>query len=68
MTDRNKAQRKVLSRRRVDTGILEQVSKNVYVIDIDFSEPTGEDYFKTSPEYDNLQDLEHEGLARAGAK
>jgi hypothetical protein len=35
--------------------VLEQVSKNVFVMSIDFSEPTGEDYFKTNPEYDRLQ-------------
>ncbi len=41
---------------KVGTRIIKKVSQNVYAMGIDFSEPTGEEYFKTSQKYDDLQE------------
>lgn len=46
----------ILRKIEVGTGIIKKVSQNVYAMGIDFSEPTGEEYFKTSQKYDDLQE------------
>ncbi len=58
-----KAEREIISTRKTRAGVLEQVSENVFLMDIDLSEPTGEDYFKTSEKYDNLNFEQPKDLA-----
>ncbi len=36
-----------------ENHVLEQVSKGVYRLKFKIKKPTGEDYFRTIPEYDN---------------
>lgn len=67
MSEREKAQPTSVNRKRLRAGAaLEQVSKNVFIMNVDLSEPTGEDYFKTLSEYDELE-TQSEELA-TGAK
>ena len=45
---------KIIGLKYTPAGILKRVSENAYVMAIDFSEPTGEDYFRTDPKYYQL--------------